>query len=260
MTVVWVMFSYTGFNEAIYVASEARVGRRTVPRALVLGTLLTTLLYLAINDVFLRAAPLAELAGQSQVAAIAATALGGRTAQWWMSVVIVLSTLSAAAGMTMAGSRVAGAMAEDGLLPRWLKGQSGRRWAVLVQTGLAIILVYATTLQNLLGMLGVTLSLCSAMTVATLFWSERQPCSEKQSSDASANDSSPPSALVLAAATVYCAATVFFAGLYGWHDPWQFGGVAAIILVAALLWPWTRSSGFLTLNHAQHDSVEQLKT
>lgn len=52
MTVVWVMFSYTGFNEAIYVASEARVGRRTVPRALVLGTLLTTLLYLAINDVF----------------------------------------------------------------------------------------------------------------------------------------------------------------------------------------------------------------
>ena len=260
MTVVWVMFSYTGFNEAIYVASEARVGRRTVPRALVLGTLLTTLLYLAINDVFLRAAPLAELAGQSQVAAIAATALGGRTAQWWMSVVIVLSTLSAAAGMTMAGSRVAGAMAEDGLLPRWLKGQSGRRWAVLVQTGLAIILVYATTLQNLLGMLGVTLSLCSAMTVATLFWSERQSCSEKQSSDASANDSSAPSALVLAAATVYCAATVFFAGLYGWHDPWQFGGVAAIILVAALLWPWTRSSGFLTLNHTQHDSVEQLKT
>ena len=260
MAVVWVMFSYTGFNEAIYVASEARVGRRTVPRALVLGTFLTTLLYLAINDIFLRAAPLADLAGQSQVATIAATALGGRTAQWGMSVVIVLSTLSAAAGMTMAGSRVAGAMAEDGLLPRWLKGQSGRRRAVLVQTGLAIILVYGTTLQNLLGTLGVTLSLCSAMTVATLFWSRRQLYSGKQPSDALPNDSSRPSALVLAAATVDCASTVFFAALYGWHDPWQFGGVTAIILVAALLWPWTRSSGFLALNHAQHDSVEQLKT
>ena len=260
MTVVWVMFSYTGFNEAIYVASEARAGRQTVPRALVLGTFLTTLLYLVINDIFLRAAPLAELAGQSQVAAIAATALGGRTAQWGMSIVIVLSTLSAAAGMTMAGSRVATAMAEDGLLPAWLKGQSGRSWAVLVQTVLAIILVYGTTLQNLLGTLGVTLSLCSAMTVATLFWPGRQLCSGKQSSDASANDSSTPSALVLVAATVYCVATLLFAGLYGWHDPWQLGGVVAIIVVAVSLWPWARSSGISAFNHSQHDSVEQSKT
>ena len=117
MTVVWVMFSYTGFNEAIYIASEARVGQRTVPRALLAGTLITTVLYCAMNDVFLRSAPIADLIGQSQVAAVAAAALGGQTAEWWMRVVIVLSTLSAAAGMTMAGSRVATAMADDGFLP-----------------------------------------------------------------------------------------------------------------------------------------------
>ena len=81
MAVVWVMFSYTGFNEAIYVASEARVGRRTVPLALLVGTLITTFLYFAINDVFLRSAPVADLAGQSQVAAVAAAALGGETAR-----------------------------------------------------------------------------------------------------------------------------------------------------------------------------------
>ena len=260
MTVVWVMFSYTGFNEAIYVASEARVGRRTVPRALVLGTFLTTILYLAINDIFLRAAPLVELAGQSQVAAIAAAALGGRTAQLGMSIVIVLSTLSAAAGMTMAGSRVATAMAEDGLLPAWLKGRSGRSRAVLVQTVLAIILVYGTTLQNLLGTLSVTLSLCSAMTVATLFWPQEHADSEKPVGDVLANDLSHPSALVLVAATVYCVATLLFAGLYGWHDPWQLGGVVAIIVVAVSLWPWARSSDISAFNQSQHDSVEQSET
>ncbi|MBT6920666.1 MAG: APC family permease [Planctomycetaceae bacterium] len=260
MTVVWVMFSYTGFNEAIYVASEARVGRRTVPRALVLGTFLTTILYLAINDIFLRAAPLVELAGQSQVAAIAAAALGGRTAQLGMSIVIVLSTLSAAAGMTMAGSRVATAMAEDGLLPAWLKGRSGRSRAVLVQTVLAIILVYGTTLQNLLGTLSVTLSLCSAMTVATLFWPQKHADSEKPVGDVLANDLSHPSALVLVAATVYCVATLLFAGLYGWHDPWQLGGVVAIIVVAVSLWPWARSSDISAFNQSQHDSVEQSET
>ena len=154
MAVVWVMFSYTGFNEAIYVASEARVSRRTVPRALLAGTLITTVLYCAMNDVFLRSAPVADLAGQSQIAAVAAAALGGETAEWWMRFVIVISTLSAAAGMTMAGSRVATAMADDGLFPRWLQGHAGRSRAVVFQTSLALILVYLTTLRDLLGSLG----------------------------------------------------------------------------------------------------------
>jgi hypothetical protein len=119
--------------------------------------------------------------------------------------------------------------------------------------------VYGTTLQDLLGTLGVTLSLCSAMTVATLFWPQRQSFSEKQPSDTSPNDSSPPSALVLVSASIYCFATLLFAGLYGWHDPWQFGGVIAIIVVAVSIWPWARSSGVSEINYSQHDSVEQSK-
>ena len=113
MTVMWIMFSYTGFNEAVYIASEARSPRRTVPLAVLLGTLLVTGIYLLLNDVFLRSAAPADLAGQAEVAAVAAAALGGPRFEWWMRLAIVLSTLSAAAGMTMAGSRVAVAMADD---------------------------------------------------------------------------------------------------------------------------------------------------
>ena len=246
MTVVWVMFSYTGFNEAIYVASEARVSRRTVPLALLVGTLITTLLYFAINDVFLRSAPVADLAGQSQVAAVAAAALGGETAEWWMRFIIVLSTLSAAAGMTMAGSRVATAMADDGFLPGWLQGQTGPSRAVLLQTSLALILVYLTTLRDLLGSLGVTLSLCSAMTVGTLFFLKTQP-------QEVLDDSSQPSRFVLAAAVMYCSATLLFAVLYGWHDPWQCCGILAIVAVAIVLWPCVRSSALSHANHSQRD-------
>ena len=246
MTVVWVMFSYTGFNEAIYVASEARVGRRTVPLALLVGTLITTLLYCAMNDIFLRSAPVADLAGQPQVAAVAAAALGGQTAEWWMRVVIVLSTLSAAAGMTMAGSRVATAMADDGFLPGWLQGQAGRSRAVVLQTSLALILVYVTTLRDLLGSLGVTLSLCSAMTVGTLFFSKTQ-------AQAIPDDVSQPSQFVLAAAVIYCSATLLFAVLYGWHDPWQCGGILAIVAVAVVLWPCVRSSALSHASHSQRD-------
>ena len=154
------------------------------------------------------------MAGQPQVAAVAAAALGGQTAEWWMRVVIVLSTLSAAAGMMMAGSRVVTAMADDGFLPGWLQGRAGRSRAVVLQTSLALILVYVTTLRELLGSLGVTLSLCSAMTVGTLFFSKTHP---REIPD----DASQPSQFVLAAAVIYCSATLLFAVLYGWHDPWQ---------------------------------------
>ena len=246
MAVVWVMFSYTGFNEAIYVASEARVSRRTVPLALLVGTLITTLIYFAMNDVFLRSAPVADLAGQSQVAAVAAAALGGETAEWWMRFVIVISTLSAAAGMTMAGSRVATAMADDGLFPRWLQGHAGRSRAVVFQTSLALILVYLTTLRDLLGSLGVMLSLCSAMTVGTLFLSKMQSCDAP-------DESTQPSWFVLAAAAMYCGATLLFAMLYGWHDPWQCGGLLAIFALAVVLWPCVRSSALSRSNHSQHD-------
>jgi len=246
MAVVWVMFSYTGFNEAIYVASEARVSRRTVPLALLVGTLITTLIYFAMNDVFLRSAPVADLAGQSQVAAVAAAALGGETAEWWMRFVIVISTLSAAAGMTMAGSRVATAMADDGLFPRWLQGHAGRSRAVIFQTSLALILVYLTTLRDLLGSLGVMLSLCSAMTVGTLFLSKMQSCDAP-------DESTQPSWFVLVAAAMYCGATLLFAMLYGWHDPWQCGGILDIFALAVVLWPCVRSSALSRSNHSQHD-------
>ena len=232
MTVVWIMFSYTGFNEAVYVAAEARAPRRAVPLALLLGTVVTTLLYLALNDIFLRSAPADELAGKPEVAAIAAGILGGPQLEWWMRVAIVLSTLSAAAGMTMAGSRVAVAMADDRLLPTWFSGQPGRRRAVLLQAGLAVALVQLASIRDLLGMLGVTLSLCSAITAASLFL--REPVSQP------AADRTRPHAAILTAAGLYVLATVSCAVLMCLHDPWQLAGTAAIVLLAAVTWPLVR--------------------
>lgn len=232
MTVVWIMFSYTGFNEAVYVAAEARVPRRTVPLAVLFGTLVTTLIYLLLNDVFLRAAPAEQLAGQLEVAAIAASALGGLQLEWWMRVAIVLSTLSAAAGMTMAGARVAVAMADDRLMPAWFVGQSGRRRAVILQAGLAVALVQLATIRDLLGMLGVTLSLCSAITVATLFL--------RQSASLLPADGNRPHIIILVAAGIYVLATVTCAVLMGLHEPKQMVGVAAVFLLAAVTWPLVR--------------------
>jgi APA family basic amino acid/polyamine antiporter len=110
-----VLFSYLGWNAAIYVASEIKQPERTLPRALFAGLGLCALIYVVINAVYLYALPLAELRSAEDVGAAAATVLfgdvGGRLIQGFV-LVSILGTLNAT---VLVGARVAYAMALDGL-------------------------------------------------------------------------------------------------------------------------------------------------
>ena len=128
--------------------------------------------------------------------------------------------------MTMAGSRVVVAMADDGILPGWLAGDRGRSRAVLVQAALAVGLVQLATIRYLLGGLGVALSLCSALTVLTLFL----PAGRHGVGAAAA----PASGMVLVSAGIYLAATLVFAVLMCLHDPWQLSGTVTIVAISGL--------------------------
>jgi amino acid transporter len=235
-TVMWIMFSYMGFNEAVYVASEARDPRRTVPRALLLGTLATTVLYLLLNDVFLAAAPATQLAGQADIAARAAGALGGPGFERWMRAAIALSTFAAVAGMMMSGPRIYTVMAADGVFPRVFAGPRGIERSVLLQTGLALVLVHQATVLDLLGYLGVTLSLFSACTVATL-WLPTPATTAATETDAT------PYGLgigAMCASVVYVVATTGCTIVLALTEPRQLLGTAVTLGAALVLWPWLR--------------------
>jgi amino acid transporter len=224
-TVMWISFSYAGFNQAVYIASEAREPRRTVPQALLIGTLVTTLAYLPLNDLFLRAGPLAAIAGQADVAAIAAAELGGPWLETWMRGIIALATLSSVAGMMMAGPRVYARMADDGLFPEFFTGSRGMGRAVLLQMVVALGLVHLASIRELLGFLGVTLALFSALAVATL-WLPGPDRAEPASL-------SRPAA---AAAAIYVVATLMFVVLMTLHDPRHLAGTAVTVISGAGLW------------------------
>ena len=82
ISLVFVMYSYSGWNAATYIGGEIQDPNRNVPRALFVGTLIVIVLYVALNAVFLVTTPMQELAGQLDVAIIAGRhifgALGGR--------------------------------------------------------------------------------------------------------------------------------------------------------------------------------------
>jgi APA family basic amino acid/polyamine antiporter len=102
-----------------YSAEETHDPRRTIPRALMLGTLVVTVCYIALNAAYLHVLPMATVVSSTRVAADFAEAIFG-TGAGVMSALVIISTFGAMAGVILAGPRVYLAMANDGLLFRWM--------------------------------------------------------------------------------------------------------------------------------------------
>lgn len=171
----WIALSYTGFNAAIYVAGQANDARRTVPCAMLWGTLVVTVVYLLLNYVFVYAPAPDAIANQTNVASIAAEAVGGSTLALLVRVTIVLAMVSSVFAMLLAGPRVYQKMAEDGVMPKLFHSAGGApRWATAVQAGLSCVAVFMADLLQLMKYLGLTLSACGALAVLSLWWARRR--------------------------------------------------------------------------------------
>ena len=170
LCVVWVSFSYSGWNAAVYIGSEIRNPEHNLPRAMVLGTAVVTAVYMALNTVFVYAAPVEQLSGKLEIARVAAQALGGPPFAHLVTGLIALALATAVSSMLMAGPRVFARMADDGCLPRWFRfpADGPPRRAILLQCALALILLWTATFKTLLTYVGFTLGLCSAAAVAGL--------------------------------------------------------------------------------------------
>ena len=174
-SLMWISLSYSGWNAAVYVAGEAREPRRSLPRALLIGTSAVIVLYLCWNFVVLAAAPAEQLMGRPDVASVAAAALGGQAWAGAVSLVIVLALWTSVSSMVMVGPRVYAKMAEDGALPRWLafRGETPRA-AILMQVALSVVLLHAYDLRTQLTNLGWILSVSTVAAVYGLLRERRR--------------------------------------------------------------------------------------
>src|SRR6202041_2721443 len=106
ISLVFVMYSYSGWNAATYIVGELREPNRNLPRALFLGTGLVIALYVALNAVFLLTTPINELAGRIDVALIAGTHVFGQLGGRIVGALICLGLVSSISAMTWIGPRV----------------------------------------------------------------------------------------------------------------------------------------------------------
>lgn len=178
MSLYWVMLAYAGWNAAAYVASDLDRPQRTLPRALLLGTLVVMALYVLTNVTFLYALSPEALASGGvdggpigEVGAAAGTKLFGVRAGELLSTLIALALMSSVSAMVMAGPRVYASMAEDHALPAVMARRTRRgvpAVAVAVQGVLASAFVLVGDLEQLVQYIGFTLSIFAALAVAAV--------------------------------------------------------------------------------------------
>jgi APA family basic amino acid/polyamine antiporter len=173
VALVPVMFAYLGWNAATYVAGEIRDPQRSLGRALVLGTLVSTLVYLAINIVYVRSLPLTEMRTTQNVAAAALERLAGPRVTLALTALVAIAILSSLQATVLAGPRIYHAMAEDGLYFRPL----GRLHAVTrvpvaglaVQGLIACALLLSGKFEQLLTFTTFAIILFATLTVLGVF-------------------------------------------------------------------------------------------
>ncbi len=179
VSLVFVFFGYSGWNAAVYIAGEIEKPERTLPFALVFGAVGVTVLYVALNTLYVYAVSLEDLKGVVAVGATVASALFGPEAGRLFSLALALSLLATVNAMCFVGPRVYYAMAGDGAFfsiaarvhPKWKSP-----WVAVVMQGIcALLLIVLPTFRDLVVYIGFTLYLFTALSVLGLFKLRRRP-------------------------------------------------------------------------------------
>jgi len=172
IALLFVFYAYSGWNAAVYILDEIHDVRRTLSRALVLGTVLVAVLYLLLNAAFLRSAPLASLAGVTEVGHVAAVSLFGEGAARWFSGLLSLGLIATVSALVWAGPRVLNVMGHDFPALRPLSKRNKHRipvMATLVQSAIALVFILVGNFEKLLTYTQFALTLCSFLAVAGIF-------------------------------------------------------------------------------------------
>ncbi len=172
ISLVFVMYAYSGWNASIYIASEVKEPEKNVPRSLLAGTLIVLTLYLLLNFIFLYTTPIEQLAGKVEVGAVAATQIFGDLGGKVMSLLISLGLVSAISSMVWAGPRVTQVIGEDIPFFKLLARTNAKGipyYAILAQLAIVVVLVITSTFESVITYLGFTLTLSSFLTVLGVF-------------------------------------------------------------------------------------------
>lgn len=178
LSLMWIMFAYSGWNASTYIGSEIRNPARTLPGSLLAGTAIVMLLYLGVNALFVYSIPADDMKGVIAVGALSSLRLFGQGGGTLFSLLIAFALFSSLSAFIIIGPRVYYSMARDGLFFRSVAKVHPRFHvpsnSILLQSGIAIVFVLSGTFDQILTYLGFSLGIFPLLAVAGVFIQRRR--------------------------------------------------------------------------------------
>ena len=179
VSLIYVSYAYTGWNAATYLSGEIKDPQKNLPKILFTGTVLVMFLYLALNFMFLKVAPMEAMVGKLEIGYIAAQYAFGDVGARFIGAVLALLLISTVSAMILAGPRVLQVIGEDFFVLRKLSRTNADgipATAIWFQSALSILFIITSSFESILVFSGALLALNSFVAVLGLFvlrW--RQP-------------------------------------------------------------------------------------
>lgn len=169
---VWVMFSYSGWNASSYIVGHLKDPKRTLSFSLLLGTFIVAVLYIALNVLFMLVANFEELAGRVDIANIVAEKMYGAEVALMFSLIFSMALVAGINAMFISGPRVTEQMGQD--YPKLnmfaKKNEQGAPYlSILILFLISGTLVIFSSFKEIIEYIGITLSMFSMLTVAAVF-------------------------------------------------------------------------------------------
>jgi len=172
LSLMWIMFAYSGWNASTYLGAEIKNPTKTLPRSLILGTGIVIFLYLCINVLYVYGINPEEMKGVISVGGLAMGNLFGQSADKLFSLLIAFALFSSLSAFIIIGPRVYYSMAKDGLFfksvarihPKFQVPSN----SIVMQCIIAVILALSGTFEQVLTYMGFALGIFPILTVASV--------------------------------------------------------------------------------------------
>ena len=181
LSLMWIMFAYSGWNASAYIGSEVKNPSRNLPRSLIMGTGIVMLLYFLINMFYIYAASPAEMSGVISIGGLAVGNLFGPSFENLLSLMISFALFSSLSAYIILGPRVYYSMAKDKAFFKFA-GEVHPRFGVpaksiILQGIIAVIFILFGTFDQILTYMGFSLGIFPIMAVIGVFKVRRRKMS-----------------------------------------------------------------------------------
>ncbi|WP_158864400.1 APC family permease [Maribellus comscasis] len=173
LSLMFIMFAYSGWNSATYIGSEIKNPKKVIPGSLLISTVIVIVLYLLLNVFFVYAVPPGKMVDEPEIGGLAAGLAFGKVAEMVISLLISFALFSSLSAFILLGPRVYYSMAREGYFFNFVSRIHPRyevpHLAVLLQSSIAIILVLSGTFEQILVYMGFSLGIFPIIAVLGIF-------------------------------------------------------------------------------------------